>query len=66
MRSSTRQRAVLAKLPSILGIKYGRKMDSIAPLKTPAGTTSKEAYASISGNLETWIEQAIKARSDAG
>ena len=29
---------------------------------TPSGTTSKAAYADISDNIETWIEDAIAAR----
>lgn len=50
---------------SQFSLQNGKNMGSIAPLKTPAGTTSKEAYASIRDNLEAWIEEAIEARSNA-
>jgi MTH538 TIR-like domain (DUF1863) len=39
-------------------------LSGIAPLKTPAGADSKAAYASISANIENWIEEAIKIRKD--
>lgn len=35
---------------------------SVAPLKTPAGSNSKDAYASIAANIEDWIEEAIEIR----
>lgn len=41
-----------------------KRMSSIAPLKDPAGFDSKGVYATISANIETWIEEAIKARKD--
>lgn len=40
----------------------GRSLSGIVPLKTPAGADSKAAYASISANIETWIEEAIAIR----
>lgn len=43
-----------------------KKLSAYAPLKTPAGADSKARYASISANIEAWIEEAIKARVDAG
>lgn len=46
-------------------LQNGKKMSDIAPLKTPSGSTGKEAYASIKANLETWIEDAIAARKGA-
>ncbi|MBK5961288.1 molecular chaperone Tir [Rhodoplanes elegans] len=36
----------------------------VAPLKVPAGADSKAIYASISKNIESWIEEAIKIRAD--
>lgn len=50
---------------SQFSLKNGKKLDAIAPLKTPVGSTSKDAYASIRDNLEAWIEEAIEARSNA-
>lgn len=46
-------------------LKNGKNMADIAPLKTPSGTSGKEAYASIKANLESWIEDAIAARKGA-
>ena len=43
-----------------------KKLSAFAPLKTPAGADSKAKYASIAANMEGWIEEAIKARVDAG
>lgn len=40
----------------------GKRMDLVVPVKTPSGSTSKDAYASIKDNLEGWIEEAIQAR----
>ena len=37
-------------------------MSRVAPLKDPAGSDSKAVYASISTNIENWIEEAITAR----
>jgi hypothetical protein len=42
-----------------------RTLADVAPLKTPAGSDSKAAYASISNNIEAWIEEAIKIRNNA-
>lgn len=44
----------------------GKTLAGTVPLKTPAGTTSKEVYASITANIETWIEEAIAIRNKAG
>ena len=41
-----------------------RSLSGIAPLKNPAGADSKAAYASISANIEAWIEEAIAARKN--
>lgn len=41
-----------------------KTLSGIAPLKTPAGADSKAVYASISTNIEAWIEEAIKIRKD--
>lgn len=40
------------------------KMSSVVPIKTPAGANSRETYSSIANNLDSWIEEAIKARQD--
>tara|TARA_R110000850_G_scaffold52021_1_gene126110 strand:+ start:788 stop:1282 length:495 start_codon:yes stop_codon:yes gene_type:complete len=40
----------------------GGTLTGIPPLKIPNGTTSKETYASISTNIEDWIEEAIEIR----
>lgn len=37
----------------------------VARLKTPSGVDSKAVYASISQNIEAWIEEAIKIRNGA-
>ncbi|WP_296583440.1 TIR domain-containing protein [Xanthobacter sp.] len=39
-------------------------LSDVAPLKTPAGADSKAAYASIAGNIDTWIEEAISIRKN--
>ncbi|APQ11839.1 molecular chaperone Tir [Pseudomonas oryzihabitans] len=39
------------------------KLSSQAQLKVPYGSTSKEVYASIQANIESWIEDAIKIRN---
>lgn len=39
-----------------------RKLSSVAPLVTPAGTDSRAVYASISNGIERWIEDAIAIR----
>lgn len=41
-----------------------KSLAGIAPLKNPAGSDSKAVYASISANIEDWIEEAIKIRKD--
>lgn len=41
-----------------------KKLSSVAQLKDPAGADSKSAYATISANVETWIEDAIKIRNN--
>ena len=40
----------------------GKKLSEIAPIYTPAGSTSSEVYRSIQNNIEGWIEDAIKIR----
>lgn len=42
-----------------------RTLAGLAPLKVPAGTDSKAAYASIANNIEAWIEEAIRIRANA-
>ena len=42
-----------------------RTLADVAPVKTPAGADSKAAYASITNNIESWIEEAIKIREKA-
>ena len=42
-----------------------RTLADVAPLKTPAGADSKAVYASISSNIEAWIEEAIRIRNNA-
>lgn len=37
----------------------------VARLKEPAGWDSRAVYASISANIETWIEEAIRIRNQA-
>ena len=39
-----------------------RTLADVAALKTPAGANSKEVYASIAANIDTWIEEAIAIR----
>jgi hypothetical protein len=39
-------------------------LSNYAKLVTPTGADSKEVYASIQTNIESWIEQAIKIRND--
>ena len=39
-------------------------LSSYAKLMTPAGSKSKEVYASIQANIETWIENAITIRNN--
>lgn len=41
-----------------------KSLSGIAPLKSPAGADSKAVYASISSNIDGWIEEAIKIRQD--
>ena len=40
----------------------GVPLTQLVKCHTPSGTTSKAAYADISDNIETWIEDAIAAR----
>ena len=42
----------------------GRTLATVAPLKTPSGYDSKGVYASISDNIEQWIEDAIQIRKN--
>ena len=49
----------------MLSYKNGRKLSEVAPLVSPAGADSKAVYASISNNIESWIEQAIRIRNAA-
>jgi hypothetical protein len=42
----------------------GTKLSTYAKLKTPAGADSKAVYASISANIEAWIEEAIEIRKN--
>ena len=42
-----------------------RTLAEVAPLKVPAGTDSKAAYASIANNIEAWIEEAIRIRDSS-
>ncbi|WP_245747189.1 TIR domain-containing protein [Frateuria terrea] len=41
----------------------GPKLSSVVQLITPTGNDSKGVYASISNNIERWIEEAIAIRS---
>lgn len=41
----------------------GKMLSTIVPLKTPVGSDSKQAYATIRDNIEAWIEEAIRIRS---
>ncbi|GAA4781551.1 hypothetical protein GCM10023219_32400 [Stakelama sediminis] len=41
----------------------GMNLSGVPPMKIPSGTTSKEAYASISANISDWIEEAIETRA---
>ena len=41
-----------------------RTLADVVPLKIPAATNGRAAYASISNNIETWIEEAIKIRGN--
>ena len=40
-----------------------KKLSSIVKLYDPAGATSTSVYASISSNLEAWVNEAIEIRS---
>jgi hypothetical protein len=60
-------------LPSVAGAEpmskvtfsgSNKSLSGIAPLKSPAGADSKAVYASISSNIEAWIEEAIAARKN--
>jgi hypothetical protein len=37
-------------------------LDSVVPVKNPAGKTSTEVYATIRDNIEAWVEDAIAVR----
>jgi hypothetical protein len=39
-----------------------QKLSDIVPLKNPAGADSKAVYATITDNIEAWIEEAIEVR----
>ena len=41
-----------------------RTLADVAPLKVPLGTDSKAVYASIANNIEAWIEEAIRIRTN--
>ncbi|MES2905569.1 MAG: TIR domain-containing protein [Pseudomonadota bacterium] len=46
-------------------VSYGTgTLASVAPLKVPTGSNSKEVYASIANNIEAWIEEAIRTRNN--
>lgn len=46
------------------GITVGStKLGDVVPLKNPIGADSKAVYATISSNIEAWIEEAIKLRN---
>jgi hypothetical protein len=38
-------------------------LSGIAPLKDPAGYDSKAVYATIAGNIERWIDEAVEIRN---
>jgi hypothetical protein len=40
----------------------GKCLDTLVELKNPAGQTGKAVYATISENIETWVNSAINAR----
>ena len=40
----------------------GKMLNTIAPTANPSGSNSKEVYADIQKNIESWIEQAIEIR----
>lgn len=41
-----------------------RTLADVAPLKVPTGGDSKAVYASIANNIEAWIEEAIRIRTN--
>lgn len=41
-----------------------KKLSDIVTIKSPAGSDSKAAYASITNNIEKWIEEAIELRAN--
>lgn len=41
-----------------------RTLADVAPLKIPTGADSKAVYASIANNIEAWIEEAIRIRTN--
>ena len=47
------------------GIAVGAtNLGQVVPLKNPSGSDSKAVYATISSNIEAWIENAIKLRNE--
>lgn len=42
-----------------------RTLADVAPLKVPTGADSKAVYASIANNIEAWIEEAIRIRTNS-
>jgi hypothetical protein len=42
-----------------------RTLADVAQIKSPSGADSKAVYASISENIEAWIEEAIRIRKNA-
>ncbi|WP_420560554.1 TIR domain-containing protein [Tepidicaulis sp.] len=43
----------------------GKTLADVVELKTPVGSDSKAIYATISNNIEKWIEEAIRIRANA-
>lgn len=41
-----------------------RTLGDVVPLKVPTGADSKAVYASIANNIEPWIEEAIRIRTN--
>jgi Thoeris protein ThsB, TIR-like domain len=54
--------------PSVAGenpFYMDNKLARLVPIKDPAGNDSKAVYATIANNIESWIEEAIKIRSNS-
>lgn len=47
---------------SNVSLKSGGTVADYVPLHTPAGETSKDVYASISANIEAWVDSAVARR----